>query len=212
MPAQNPGNADEVLRQVYDRTTGTLKTSSAGGGGATTLDAGEAHIGAVGGQSIEVTDDFQRPNDATAYAANDRIASTTSNTGTTPLRGLALLRVAAGTAYLTYWRLVVDHTTFLATIRVHLFKTAAPATAVNGDNAAFVKSYANNPNYIGSFDLPTLALPAGADMVETVRDDLRLPIHAAGGDTNIYYALEILAAATPAALKHFYSTVRADVN
>lgn len=178
------------------------------------LGAGEAHVGAVGGQVIVVTDTWSRPNDATAYSANDRIGATTSDSGTTALRGLAIARVAGGSGYVTYWCLDTNLTTFLGTVRVHLYNVAQPASAIAGDNAAFAAKFANSLQHIGQFDLPTLALPAGAgsDLVRAFRDDLRIPFKCAAGDTNIYYAYELLNAPTPTNNQTFNETVKSDAD
>lgn len=163
---------------------------------------GENHIGSVM-EGMEERDSFARPNDATPYAAGDALAAATSDTATTPLRGLTLARVAGGAGYITYWRITVNHTTFLPRIRVHLYTVAAPTTALNGDNAAFTELDANQPVRIGHFDLPNLALSAGAgsDVVRASRDDLRLAFKCDAADTKVYYRYEVLDSATPAALK-----------
>lgn len=177
--------------------------------------AGENHIGEVGGKGIEARDEFTRPDDATAYIADDVISATTSDTATTALRGLTLARKVGGTGYLRFWEIAVDHTTFLPRIRVHLYTVAAPTTALPGDNTLMVRKYANMPQKVGSFDMPALALPGGAgahDMVYAVKDDLNIAFKCDAADTKLYYRYETLDAATPANLKKFYTIARADVD
>lgn len=177
--------------------------------------ASEVHQGEMGGKGLEARDEFTRPNDATPYAADDVISADTSDTGTTPLRGLTLARKQGGTGYIRYWEISTDHTTFLPRIRVHLFTVAAPTTAVPGDNVLMVRKYANMPQRVYSFDMPALALPPGAgahDMVYAIKDDLNVAFKCDAADTKIYYRYELLDAATPAAQKKVYTIARSDVD
>lgn len=194
--------------------SGNVQAISVDTSGRQILGAGEQHIGEVAGKLIRATDTFNRPNDATAYAAGDVLSATTSATGTTALRGVTLGRANGGTGYLTYWRITVNHTTFLPRIRVHLYTTSAPTSALNGDNAAMVVLQANDATHVATFDMPALALSAGAgaDAVTAVRDDLRIPFACDAADTKLYYRYEVLDAATPTNSKTVNTQAIADVN
>lgn len=177
-------------------------------------DRNRGGVKAAGGVFVEQRDSFTRPADTTAYGIGDVLSATTSNTGTTALRGLELARTNGGSGYITSWAVTVNHTTFLPRIRVHLYTVAAPTTALNGDNGAFVELDANVPEWVASFDLPNFVLSAGAgaDMVRAVRDDLRIPFKCATTDSYLYYRYEVLDAATPASGKTVRTVVRADIN
>lgn len=173
------------------------------------------HRGQSGGVAIVVTDAWSRPADATPYAQYDRIAADTNDTGTTPLRSVAIARVPGGSGYITFWEIVTNLTTFLAQIRVHLYTVAQPPTAMPGDNGAFAGKFANSLKRVGQIDLPTMALPGatGSDLVRAYRDDIRLPFQCADGDTNIYYAYEITGSGlTPASGQTFNQKIKADAD
>ena len=94
-------------------------------------DRNRAGVASVGGRTVLASDSFSRPANATAYAANDRVSATISDTGTTPLRALAVGRVDEGSGYITSARLWTNNVTAMTPrIRVHLFTVAAPATAL----------------------------------------------------------------------------------
>ena len=175
--------------------------------GDVTLLAGEAHIGAVGGQSLVVGDETIRPANTTAYTAGDAISADASDSGTTPLRSLAVGRVTGGSGTLAKFRLMTDQAACVAAIRVHLYTVAAPAGAIVGDNVPMTLLYANKAQRIGHIDLPALATStvAGASTGAASQDlDTRMEIKCAAGDQNIYYRLETLTAFTPASGQKFY--------
>ena len=170
-------------------------------------------VQAVGGSIIEARDTFNRPADTVDYAANDVVAATTSNTGTTALRGVELARINAGTGYITYWQVETNNTLFVPRIRVFLYNVAAPTTALPGDNVAMAEKFANRAEFVASFDLPALATATGGDSNRAVRDDLRIPFKAASGDKNLYYRYVLLDASTnEASGQTFYTIARADAN
>ena len=175
--------------------------------GDVTLLAGEAHIGEVGGKSISVGDETTRPANTTAYTAGDAISADTSDSGTTPLRSLAVGRVTGGSGTLAKFRLMTDQAACVAAVRVHFYTVAAPAGAIVGDNVPMTLLYANKAQRIGHIDLPALATStvAGASTGAATQDlDTRMEIKCAAGDQNIYYRLETLTAFTPASGQKFY--------
>lgn len=179
-------------------------------------------VATVGGVSVVARDSFSRPADTNAYAANDVIAADTSDSDTTALRGLTLARLAGGGGYITSVTIAVNQTDFTPTsgLKLHLFNTSAPTTALGGDNAAFAEVAANIDEWIASISLsvPALSGGAGADMVRITDDTLRVPYKCAwnsttkSGDTKLYYRLETLSGVTPGSAKTFEIIVKADVN
>lgn len=177
------------------------------------LAAGEAHIGEVGGRSVPVGDETTRPADTTAYAAGDAIGATVSDTGTTPLRSLAVGRVEGGSGYLTKFRLVTDQVACVAVVRVHFYSVAAPAGAIPGDNVLMTLLYLNKAQRIGQIDMPPLATStvAGASTAAEARDfATRMQFKCAVADQNIYYRLETLTVFTPASGQKFYLEVASE--
>jgi hypothetical protein len=158
--------------------------------------------------AVEVQDTFTRPANTTQYAANDAIAATASDTGTTVLRSLALASYPGKPFWLVYLRLETDLDTFTPQVRVHLFNVAAPDTAVSGDNVAFTRAYANTEDYIGYVDLPAQA--DVGDETSAYRDDVRMLCAPAAATTNVYYRLEIISGTpTPSSGQSFTLTARA---
>lgn len=150
-------------------------------------------------------DVFTRPANTTAYAANDVIAATTSDTGTTPLRGVLLGDVANLAFWLVYLRLDTDLDTFTPTVRIHFYNTDQPGTAVNGDNAAYTKVYANVDEYLGFADFPALA--DVGDHASATNDTVRLQLLPKSGSTLVYYRLEIISGTpTPGSAQSFTLT------
>lgn len=172
-------------------------------------------VQAVGGSTDRVSDAFTRPADVNAYAANDRVSATTSDTGTTPLRGLQVGRIPAGTGWITGIRLWTNNVTAMTpNIRVHFFTVAAPATALAGDNAQVAVVYANREQRFAVHDLDNLATPAGTGSDVSIIQDLtvRIPFECAAEDKKIYYALETLDAFTPASGQAFFLEVAVEHN
>ena len=182
----------------------------------TTPAATELHLGEVGGNTIIVGDETTRVSDGNAYTAGDAISATTSNTGTTPLRSLAVARVAGGSGYITKIRLMTDQVACVAQIRVHFYTVAAPAAVVVGDNVPMTLMYANKAQRIGHVDLTALTTSTvvGSTSDAAVTNDLttRLAFKCANGDQNIYYRLETLTTFTPNSEQHFYIELAVESN
>jgi len=168
----------------------------------------------TGGVMIEARDQFTRPNDTTAYVANDVLARTTSSTATDRLPGLILASRDGGGGYIVGWAVSISGTGMTPRIRVHLYNASQPSVALNGDNAVFVESDANQYEWVTSFDLENLALAsgAGADMTRAAREDLRIPFVCSPDDRKLYYRYELLDADTPAALTFVRTVARVDAN
>jgi hypothetical protein len=177
------------------------------------LAAGTAIIGKVGGITIEVSDEFARPADTTAYAVGDAIGATTSNTGTTPLRSIVVGAANGATGYLTKFRLMTDQAACVAVIRVHFYTVAAPATVIPGDNALMTLAWANRAQRIGSIDLPALATELGSNTAARAQDlTSRLAFQCDAADNKIYYRLETQTIFTPASGQSWFLALTADRN
>jgi hypothetical protein len=60
------------------------------------LTAGEAHIGEVGGKSVQVSSSFTRPADTTAYAAGDNMSDSTTSPTANTITGCARVNAGSG--------------------------------------------------------------------------------------------------------------------
>lgn len=166
------------------------------------------------------TDTFTRPTDTTPYTIGDVISATTSNTGTTALRGLQLAEAPGEPFRLTGWSLATNKTDFLPTVRVHLYMVSNPAAAPNngtalvGDNTPMVQTYDNVPVRVCAFDLPAMVLQHGSgdDLTYASRfEDLDIIVPVARtnegytDDSYIYYRYEIVGGSsiTPSSAQSF---------
>ena len=135
---------------------------------------------------------FNRPSDTTPYTINDRIGPTTDNTGVTPIQGVELTRADGRPSLLVRCRIAIQKVDFLPTLRVHFYNSGAPSgTALVGDNAAFVRTFNNLPNRIGSITLPTLT--AESDHAVAMTSELSFVLYPASGSRLIYPVLQIVA-------------------
>lgn len=175
------------------------------------LAAGEAHIGQIGGAIVVSSVEFTRPNDTTAYAANDVVSN---NTTTTTLNTLpTCARVNGGSGYIVGARLLTDKKSITPRVRVHLFNVINPTVAA--DNAQHKSVYADASKRIASFDLSAMATAAdstNSDLSAATDWTLRIPFVCAGSDRAIYWFLETLDIFTPAANEKFTLMLLLDQN
>jgi hypothetical protein len=175
------------------------------------LVAGEAHLGAVGGNKVEVAVEITRPADTTAYAAGDSV--NTSTTVPTVMTFANFARVNGGSGYITKARLVTDKKSITPRVRVHLFNAANPQ--LTNDNAAFIDLYADDAKKIGFFDLPAMTTSAdttNSTESRTLDFSLRIPFVAGGATRSIFALLETLDGFTPASGEKFTLTLLADLD
>lgn len=167
------------------------------------------------GQTVQVADEFTRPADTTAYAAGDAVAAATTDTATTPLRSLALGRIFGGTGYITKVRLWTDQAANVARYRIHLYKVAAPTTAVVGDNVQMTLKYTNFLERVGHIDLPAMAtstVATNSTAAEASDASLRMAFACAAASRTLYYRIETLSVFTPASGQKFYLEVGVENN
>jgi hypothetical protein len=141
---------------------------------------------------------FTRPNDTTAYAANDGVTNATSSPS--PITFANAVQ-AAGLGAVLRTAIMRKSTTTVAnaSFRLYLFDTT-PGTVPN-DNAAYSIPIVDVANLIGTIDF---SLSAGSDCawgVGTLLPDVQPFVVASG--TSIFGILQALAAYAPGALEVF---------
>lgn len=161
----------------------------------------------AGGETVQVSTEFERPNDVVAYTAEDVVGPTPAAVLT--FAGAA--RLVGGSGYIVGARLMTDQAANTERFRLHLYDTAPAAIA---DNAAFTGPlYADRATYIGYVDFPALtAEGAGATAAHGQNSDIRLAFVAPAAATSIFGVLETLTAWTPAALQDFFVELTIEQN
>lgn len=192
------GAATGAKQDTGNTSLGAIATNTTNAG-APVLAAGENHVGAVGGATVEATGTFTRPNDSNAYAANDAV--TTATSGALPCTVANAARVAAGSGVIMSARVVKSTNAAAASgLRLWLYNTV-PGSAI-ADNAAFTIASAAKATRLGYIDLTTVVV--GSDCVEFTGNSgsfsngvpFKLP---SGRD--IGAIIQTLGAFTPAALE-----------
>lgn len=116
------------------------------------LDAGEAHIGEVGGRGANASANFTRPADTTAYASGDLVANSTT-AGSVTVMTFTIGRGSSGAAASGMIRRArlrkTGTSTTNASFRLHLYRSAP--TPSNGDNGAWLTN--NAADYVGAIDI-----------------------------------------------------------
>lgn len=139
---------------------------------------------------------FTRPNDTTAYAANDLVANDTTAGSVAALAFTgATLTGNGGTGIIEHYMLAKGGAA-AATIRAHFLKTNHAVT--NGDNGAFTLTALDLDNYIGYHDVVLDSLTANGGGAMGVSQTPPLDYELSSGDT-IYVLHEALVAFTPTA-------------
>lgn len=116
----------------------------------------ENHIGQVGGTTRVVTAAFVRPADTVAYAVGDLIGASTT-AGASNILTFNAARILGGSGRIIRMRGFTDDPDCVATIRLHLMKTAVASTV--GDNAPITKTV---PNYALGYGYADITFSAGA--------------------------------------------------
>jgi hypothetical protein len=116
------------------------------------LDAGEAHVGEVGGRGAIASANFTRPADTTAYASGDLVANSTT-AGSVTVMTFTIGRGSSGAAASGMIRRArlrkTGTSTTNASFRLHLYRSAP--TPSNGDNGAWLTN--NAADYVGAIDI-----------------------------------------------------------
>lgn len=174
--------------------------------------AGETHIGEVGGRIVNISANFTRPADTTAYASGDLVANSVTAGSVVPMTFTNAARIAAGNFCVLRARVSKTTTGVTnAAFRVHLF-TTSPTNPTNGDNGAFVPSQI--ASYLGYFDITAMvAGTAGAagqgGLAAGFGNSLAVAL---GSGRDIYGLLEARGAYTPGSAEVFTTTLEIGQN
>ncbi len=175
--------------------------------------AGENRIGIVRPTLVISTAEFTRPNDTTAYAANDVIGSNPAAVMTFTNCG----RVAGGNGVIRKMKLFKSATggnggAGVGAVRLYLFSVAPTAVV---DNSPWVLKYAERADYLAQYpngtffamDLlsnSTAGSTAGGTFGLTAFPFYpNIPFVCAGGDTSLYGVLVLNGSYTPIANETF---------
>ena len=114
----------------------------------------------IGGWSVNPSDSFPRPANATQYASGDLIANDTTAASVVPLTFTAA-RIEAGSFVVRRARLHKDDADITAAnFRLHLFSTDPTGTAPTaGDNGALELNSMAAGSYLGYFDFNMTSSP-----------------------------------------------------
>jgi len=166
-------------------------------------EAGENHIGAVGGHVANIAANYTRPADTTAYASGDLVANSTT-AGSVVAMTFAAARVADKGFVIRHAR-VKKSTAGLtnAVFRLHLYKQSPVLS--NGDNGVWLS---DEKNYLGSIDVTMdraftnaalgIGVPQNGSDISGVPD---------AGTVNIYGLLEARGAYVPGNAEVFTVTL-----
>lgn len=164
--------------------------------GGLVIGAGEAHVGAVGGQKLAVQVTKTRPADTTAYAANDVVGDATVWTFAT------LARISAGSGYVVKARLITDNNAVTARFRLHLFASSVVAIA---DNSPYTALWAQRADRLGYIDFAAMNTEGtGSTSASSLNATVRLPYVCGANLRTIYGILETLDAFTPTSAQNFF--------
>ena len=155
----------------------------------------------VGGRSLTSTCTFTRPADATAYAANDVIADST--TAPTILSFANIARSVGGQSYIVKARILTDQKTCTARMRLSLFQTAP--TAIN-DNSPKLRLWTSRVISLGAIDFDPVTTEDATNSTAASAMWTSAPINVVcdAASTTIYAILSTLDAFTPASAQQFY--------
>jgi hypothetical protein len=159
------------------------------------IGAGESHLGAVGGHTAPITASKTRPNDTSAYAANDGIAEATSGATVWTFTGAA--RISGGSGIIVGAQVKCTNAANVARIEVDLYDSA-PAAAIN-DNAEAVQLVADVAKFIATLTLPALAKKTTSSTFAIARDNTIRQAFKCSGSANLIGIVRTLDAFTPTA-------------
>jgi hypothetical protein len=151
-------------------------------------------------QVIYATDSFTRPNDTTAYAANDLVANSTTAGSVVPLK-FSLPSKANGSLQVVAIKITKSGTTATnANFHVRLYSTSP--TCANGDNGAWSTNLAG---YLGKLDPVIMdAFTDASAVVDSLSEAADIHFTAAGP---VYGLVVADAAYTPVANEVFTVTL-----
>jgi hypothetical protein len=159
--------------------------------------ATENQLGFTGGKQTNVSANFTRPADTTAYTSGDLVANSTTAASVVPLSFTAA-RINDATGMIRRVRLKKSTTTTTnAQFRVHFYQNDPSASTgiTNGDNGAWLTKEAG---YLGSVDVTIdKAFSDAAEGVGTPNNGSEINFIPKSGTQTIYALIEARAAYTP---------------
>jgi hypothetical protein len=218
---QVDNSGEYVPLLAHDNGDGTYSIVTYGGSGSSggltntelratpvpvSIPASELHLGMVSGQGISVHAEFTRPADTTAYTTKDVVAPAV--TSLIPFSGIA--RTTGGSFYVVKARLLTNLSTNTASYRLHLYNSAS-ISGITADNTPFAMLWSNRANRVGYVDFDSTGVEGtGSDCAYSLNKDIRLHIKCDAGSRDIYGALEITAAQTPASGQQFFISLNVE--
>jgi len=159
-------------------------------------------VQSTGGITKLVAASFTRPNDITAYAANDAVND--SVTTPTALNFSGAARVTGGTGVIASLRASKNSaTTTNASFRLHLYRSDPSGVAtLSADNAQFALFWTARLIRLGFVDFTFVTAGTGSDMATAIVDGINRPYVCTG--TSLYGRLQALSAYTPTANEIFH--------
>lgn len=205
----NTGSGGDVVRTI-DRTTSKTQVVALDFGGEAGPEslvsgtnglpikglAGEAHLGAVGGNTVIASANFTRPADAVAYSINDMVANSTTAASVVPM-SFTVARINAGTFSIIRARLSTTHTGLSGSENFRLYLFQSSPTISSGDNAQMSVA-GRAAGFIGAFEITMgQVFNDGAKGAAGPVAGSQVIGAAAGGSQVIYGVLQALNAYTP---------------
>jgi hypothetical protein len=174
---------------------------------AVTPGATENYLGFVGGKATNVSANFTRPADTTAYASGDLVANSTTAASVVPMN-FTVARINDATGMIRRVRVKKSTTTTTnASFRVHLYQNDPSASTgiSNGDNGAWLTKEAG---YLGSCDVTIdKAFSDAAEGVGVPNNGTEVNFKPTSGAQTVYALLEARAAYTPGNAEVFTVTL-----
>lgn len=173
---------EQVLNSIFDVTGGRVVTT----------------------RTPVISHEMTRAAATTAYAAGQTLLNAAGTLS--ELAGAG--RINGGTGIIVGLRISTNNKAFFPRLRIHLFNASDPTFAA--DYSSWKELYADSGKRVGYYDMPALTVAADSalsDMTRTLDYTVRLPFQCAAASTSLWYAYEVLDAATPANGQKFTLTV-----
>lgn len=156
------------------------------------------------GNIFNVSAEFTRPADTTAYAPNDVVGPTVADV----LTFVDAARVDGGRGYITNATIVKDETTVTNSLfRLWVYSVAPTPIA---DNSPYTLLYADRDSYLGYVDFACSTEGTGSDSAQALVTNVNLAFRCAPGSRNLYGVLEAKQAYLPASGENFWIGLTVD--
>lgn len=196
------GGQSAALKRLRDMGDGThaevVALQASPGAAIGALEAGEAHIGEVGGRTVLVSVEKTRPSDTTGYTANDVVAGT----GAANSWEFTVGRVATGSGLIVGAHFATDHAAWVGRLELDLYDSdiATPLA----DNVEATRLYVNQAKFLGTIAFPAPAKKTtNSTQAEAVGSLDRALGYKCAAVNKIYGVLRVLDAQTPTSASKF---------